>query len=505
MFTKGQNWGFPPQHPDKMRMHHYDYTIAYLRNHLRYARMLRIDHVMGLHRLFWIPKGLTGDKGVYVEYPADETYAILSVESHRYQAGIVGENLGTVPPEVNVSMQRHNIQQMYVLQYEVVGTDPKRAVRSVPEDTVASLNTHDMSPFRAFLEGSDIDDRLDLKFLDKPGAKQERRDREAMTKSFRKFLEGKRLLKAGSRPSPQLVFKAAMEFLASSRRMSCSSTSRTCGARLSLRMFPQRSSNGRTGAGGRALVLKKSKHRKMRQKHCDSWKREGGSGEAECHYLTSRISISSMKAATDGSLKSSARITRVVNGTEGTNFAVWAPDAETFRVTGSFNGWNKSSHPLQLSRRFRNLGSVSSPRSRHGDAYKFHVVSRYHALPGRQGRSVCLSYRNSAAHRLDCLESRLRMARSAMDVQTRRHEHSLNAPMSIYEVHLGSWRRVPEDNNRSLSYREMAPHARRLHRSRWDSRMSNLCRSPSIRSTDRGDIRPRAISRRPAATARRRI
>src|SRR5207302_4991064 len=68
VFTKGQNWGFPPLNPEAMRLNRYEYLIALLRNHFRYARMLRIDHVMGLHRLYWIPDGLTGDKGVYVEY-----------------------------------------------------------------------------------------------------------------------------------------------------------------------------------------------------------------------------------------------------------------------------------------------------------------------------------------------------------------------------------------------------------------------------------------------------
>ena len=84
--------------PESMRLNRYQYMIAYLRNHFRYSKLLRIDHVMGLHRLYWIPDELTGDKGVYVEYPADELWAILCLESHRYRAGIVGENLGTVPP-----------------------------------------------------------------------------------------------------------------------------------------------------------------------------------------------------------------------------------------------------------------------------------------------------------------------------------------------------------------------------------------------------------------------
>ena len=101
--------------PEAMRLNRYQYMIAYLRNHLRFSKLLRVDHVMGLHRLWWIPNELTGDRGVYVEYPADEMWAILSLESHRYKAGIVGENLGTVPPAVNKAMVEHNIRQMYVM------------------------------------------------------------------------------------------------------------------------------------------------------------------------------------------------------------------------------------------------------------------------------------------------------------------------------------------------------------------------------------------------------
>src|SRR5438093_703264 len=71
VFTRGQNWGFPPMNPEAMRLKRYKYVIAFLRNHLRFARLIRIDHVMGLHRLYWIPEGLSGIKGVYVEYPPD--------------------------------------------------------------------------------------------------------------------------------------------------------------------------------------------------------------------------------------------------------------------------------------------------------------------------------------------------------------------------------------------------------------------------------------------------
>src|SRR3990170_1869165 len=75
VFTRGQDWGFPPLHPEAIREQGYRYVIAYLRHHLQHTTLLRIDHVMGLHRLFWIPKGLEARDGVYVRYPAEELYA----------------------------------------------------------------------------------------------------------------------------------------------------------------------------------------------------------------------------------------------------------------------------------------------------------------------------------------------------------------------------------------------------------------------------------------------
>jgi 4-alpha-glucanotransferase len=226
VFTKGQNWNFPPMHPEAMRLNRYQYVIALIRNHLRFARLLRIDHVMGLHRLYWIPDELTGDKGVYVEYPAEELYAILSLESHRHRAGIVGENLGTVPPAVNAALARHNIRPMYVAQYELMGNPQKPRLRPVPKKSVASLNTHDMPPFRAFLEGRDIEDRLNLGLLNAKRAREERKQRKAISDfGFRISDSGQapgdmRVAKVRNPKSeirnPHALFRAATQFLAHS-------------------------------------------------------------------------------------------------------------------------------------------------------------------------------------------------------------------------------------------------------------------------------------------------
>ncbi len=151
-FAGGQDWGFPPLHPERLREHGYRYFISCLRHHLRYARALRLDHVAGLHRLFWIPEGFSAREGVYVRYRAEEFYAILALESHRHRALIIGEDLGTVPRSVRSAMGRHNLYRMYVLPFEMAekGT---AVLRPVPAGSLACLNTHDMPPFAAFWEG----------------------------------------------------------------------------------------------------------------------------------------------------------------------------------------------------------------------------------------------------------------------------------------------------------------------------------------------------------------
>ena len=175
LFTQGQDWGFPPLQPERLRERGYDHLIDCLRHHLEHSGILRIDHVMQLHRLFWIPRGMKTSAGVYVTYPAEELYAVLAIESHRHQAMIVGENLGTVPPQVYETMDHHHVYGMYVLQYEL---QPGQGVREPPPNTVASLNTHDMPTFDAFCQAKDADDLQSLGFFT-PEQAQDARERRA--------------------------------------------------------------------------------------------------------------------------------------------------------------------------------------------------------------------------------------------------------------------------------------------------------------------------------------
>jgi 4-alpha-glucanotransferase len=188
-FRGGQDWGFPPLHPDRIRRHGYRYVIASLRHALRHGRVLRIDHVMSLHRLYWVPRGLDARHGVYVRYYPQELYAILALESAGVDAAvIVGEDLGTVPDVVRRSMRHHGLYRSHVLEMET-SADPRRAISPAPQDSLASLNTHDLPTFAAFWKETDIDDRIARGWLSPEEGRrahgERRRVREAMVRYLR--------------------------------------------------------------------------------------------------------------------------------------------------------------------------------------------------------------------------------------------------------------------------------------------------------------------------------
>jgi 4-alpha-glucanotransferase len=178
VFTTGQRWGSPPLHPVAIRERRYDYVRAYLEHHMRSARMLRVDHVMGLHHIFCIPEGAEPAMGAYLRYHPDEWYALLSLESHRNKTIIVGEDLGLVPREVRRSMARHGLSRMFVLHYEMDGLAQGRTP-SISTNCLASLNTHDMPPFAAMWEGLDICQQARVGILKRGRVAAARRTRKA--------------------------------------------------------------------------------------------------------------------------------------------------------------------------------------------------------------------------------------------------------------------------------------------------------------------------------------
>jgi 4-alpha-glucanotransferase len=172
LFTGGQDWGFHPPDPGAQRASGHRYFIDSLRTHMRHARMIRMDHVMSLYRLYWIPKGAKASDGAYVRYPVDELLAAVAIESNRHDTVVVGEDLGTVPREIRQQMERRRILRMYVVQYEI-SPDSEDPITPVPRDVVASVNTHDMPTFRGFVLGRDLKDQLDLGLVDDTRYKQD--------------------------------------------------------------------------------------------------------------------------------------------------------------------------------------------------------------------------------------------------------------------------------------------------------------------------------------------
>jgi 4-alpha-glucanotransferase len=144
--AEGQDWAMPPLVPAALSRTGYRYWARSLRHHFRHAGVLRIDHVMGLHRLLWIPAGEPPSSGTYVHYPAEDLYAVVAIEACRANAAVVGEDLGTVPSGVRRAMRDRGIHRLYAVR---PGRASPASDDSPPPLALASVGTHDMPPWMA--------------------------------------------------------------------------------------------------------------------------------------------------------------------------------------------------------------------------------------------------------------------------------------------------------------------------------------------------------------------
>ncbi len=147
---EGQDWGLPPFIPHRLRAARYAPFIETIRSSLRHAGGLRIDHVMGLFRLYWIPEGLGPKRGAYVRYPCDEMLAIIAVESHRARAWIAGEDLGTVEKHV-----RRQLAENRMLSYKLLWFEDQPP-SEFPELALAAVSTHDLPTIAGLWTGADF-------------------------------------------------------------------------------------------------------------------------------------------------------------------------------------------------------------------------------------------------------------------------------------------------------------------------------------------------------------
>ncbi|OBF13523.1 4-alpha-glucanotransferase [Mycobacterium sp. ACS4054] len=178
---RGQDWGLPPWRPDRLAATGYAALRDMLRAVLAHADGLRIDHVAGLWRLWWIPPGDGPDRGTYVHYDAEVMLAVLALEAHRAGATVVGEDLGTVEPEVTQALADNEMLGCAVSWFtrdESAAGEPLLPPRRWPSRAAASLSTHDLPTAAGFLRGEHVRARADLGLLDDVPGEQSVADKE---------------------------------------------------------------------------------------------------------------------------------------------------------------------------------------------------------------------------------------------------------------------------------------------------------------------------------------
>jgi 4-alpha-glucanotransferase len=164
----GQDWGLPPWRPDRLAATGYAALRDMLRAVLAHADGLRIDHVAGLWRLWWIPPGDGPDRGTYVHYDADVMLAVLALEAHRARAVVIGEDLGTVEPEVTEALADNGMLGCAVSWFVRDETAPDQPLLRPPQwpsRAAASLSTHDLPTAAGFLRGEHVRARAELGLL----------------------------------------------------------------------------------------------------------------------------------------------------------------------------------------------------------------------------------------------------------------------------------------------------------------------------------------------------
>ncbi|MDO4430503.1 MAG: 4-alpha-glucanotransferase [Lonepinella koalarum] len=152
----GQNWNIPPYNPTELKSRGFQPFIDMLRANMQYFGVLRIDHIMGLFRLWLIPPHKTAADGLYVHYPLEALMAVLAIESQRHQCLVVGEDLGTVPDEVRSKLHEFQLFSYFVLYFEQRHRQFP-LVADFPQNAFATLGTHDLPSLSSFWHCLDLE------------------------------------------------------------------------------------------------------------------------------------------------------------------------------------------------------------------------------------------------------------------------------------------------------------------------------------------------------------
>lgn len=190
---RGQDWSQPPWRPDRLAELGYRPFRDMIRAALRHAGGLRVDHVMGLFRLWWVPKGDTPADGTYVRYDHEAIIGILALEAQRAGALVVGEDLGTVEPWVRDYLHDRGILGTSILWFERTEDRRPKAAEDYRRLCLASVTTHDLPPTACYLRGEHIDVRAGLDLFTRP-VEVERAEDEAQRAAMIEVLRSRGLL-----------------------------------------------------------------------------------------------------------------------------------------------------------------------------------------------------------------------------------------------------------------------------------------------------------------------
>ena len=212
----GQNWSQPPWRPDQLEDREYQPFRELIGGVLRHAGGVRIDHIIGLFRLWWIPEGALPTAGTYVRYNHEAMIGIVALEAHRAGAVVVGEDLGTVEPWVRDYLRERGLLGTSILWFERDHSGAPLAAEHWREYCLSSVTTHDLPPTAGYLAGDHVRLRDSLGLLTRPvAAEQIEDDREQA--AWMAELRRVGLLAQDGEPDTEQVITALYRYLGRTR------------------------------------------------------------------------------------------------------------------------------------------------------------------------------------------------------------------------------------------------------------------------------------------------
>jgi alpha-1,4-glucan:alpha-1,4-glucan 6-glycosyltransferase/4-alpha-glucanotransferase len=484
--VEGQNWGLPPVRPERARKDGHRELRAILRTLLPHSAYLRVDHIMGLGRQYWIPTGAGGGAGAYVRYPEEELMAVLCLESHRHRTVLVGEDLGTVPPGIRDEMDRRGLGRMYVLPFELPKGKREKPT-PVPPGAAASLNTHDLPTFAANLAEPERGGRLLTATKALLG--------QALSPPSEDWPEALRLLDGAlqwlGQSSAGLVMVNLEDLWLEQRPQNVPGTASEANwRRKALLALEEFEGDGRVlrildhldrarraepptldepgTVGDRGVEAPAMVEQDLTQEPTSpAGSPRGSSAEGKEHPMeTDDAPGSDATALTAQDLYlfnegTHIRLYRKLGAhlstdpdRPGVRFAVWAPSARAVSVVGDFNGWDPGAHPM-APKEFSGIWEAFVPEARRGSLYKYHIAPRGNEAPLEKADPFGFRHEVPPATASVVWDLEYDWGDSEwMAARKERNHHE--APISVYEVHLGSWRRDPDRPDRLRGYRELA-------------------------------------------------